>query len=88
MEEQNGARSSRSPNSPCRFTLRRLKLHTSNRFKWIARAPLGYSAESAPLGGQILPPCLTPERMVVERWEKRQAKALNKTNIQNIKKFT
>ena len=35
----------------------------------LTRAPLGYSAERAPLGGggQILPPVLTPERMVVER---------------------
>ena len=29
----------------------------------LTRAPLGYSAERAPLGGggHILPPCLTPE---------------------------
>ena len=54
----------------------------------LTRAPLGYSAERAPLGGQILPPCVTPERMVVERREKRQTKALNKTNLKNTKNFT
>ena len=57
-------------------------------FKKLTRAPLGYSAERAPLGGQILPPCLTPERMVVERRRKRQTKALNKTNLKNTKNFT
>ena len=55
----------------------------------LTRAPLGYSAERAPLGGGILcPPCLTPERMVVERREKGQTKALNKTNLKNTKHFT
>ena len=59
------------------------------RSQLLTRAPLGYSAERAPLGGgQILPPCLTPERMVVERREERQTKALNKTNLKNTKNFT
>ena len=36
----------------------------------LTRAPLGYSAERAPLGGGAdSAPCLTPERMVVERRE-------------------
>ena len=40
-------------------------------FKKLTRAPLGYSAERAPLGGgRFCPPCLTPERMVVERRRK------------------
>ena len=38
-------------------------------------------------GGQILPPCPTPEQMVVEGRKKRQTKALNKTNLRNAKKF-
>ena len=55
----------------------------------LTRAPLGYSAERAPLpgGGQILPPCLTPKQMVVERWKKRQTKALNKANVRITKNF-
>ena len=36
----------------------------------LTRAPLGYSAERAPLGGADSAPCLTPKRMVVERQEK------------------
>ena len=59
-------------------------------FTSLTRAPLGYSAERAPLGGggADSAPCLTPERMVVERREKRQTKALNKTNLKNTKNFT
>ena len=54
----------------------------------LTRAPLGYSAERAPLGGGAdSAPCLTPERMVVERRKKRQTKALNKTNLKNTKNF-
>ena len=53
----------------------------------LTRAPLGYSAERAPLGGADSAPCLTPERMVVERREKRKTKALNKTNLRNTKNF-
>ena len=34
-------------------------------------------------GGADSSPCLTPERMVIERREKRQMKALNKTNLRN-----
>ena len=49
----------------------------------LTRTPLGYSAECAPLGGRILPPCLTHEQMVVERREKRQTEALTKTNLRN-----
>ena len=48
----------------------------------LTRAPLAagrYSAERAPLEWvtDSDPPCLTPERMAVERREKRQTKALN-----------
>ena len=51
-------------------------------------AALGYSAERAPLGGGAdSAPCLTPERMLVERREKRQTKALNKTNLKNTNKL-
>ena len=37
--------------------------------------------------GEDSVPCLTPERMVVERREERQTKALNKTNLTNTKHF-
>ena len=53
--------------------------------------PAGVFGRTRPAGGggaDSAPPCLTPERMVVERREKRQTKALNKTNLQNTKKFT
>ena len=51
--------------------------------------PAGVFGRTRPAGGgQILLPCLTPERMVVERREKRQTKALNKTNLKNTKNFT
>ena len=54
----------------------------------LTRAPLGYLAERAlSPGGADSAPCLTPERMVVERREKRQTKALNKTNLRNTKQF-
>ena len=55
---------------------------------FLTRAPLGYLAERAPLGEADSAPCLTPKRMVVERRENRQTKALNKTNLKNTKKFT
>ena len=53
----------------------------------LTRAPLGYSAERSPLGGTDSAPCLTPERMVVERREKRHTKPLNQTNLRNTKTF-
>ena len=61
-----------------------------SRSPYLTRAPLGYSAERAPLGGggADSAPCLTPERMVVERRKKRQTKSLNKTNLKNTKNFT
>ena len=66
-----------------------MKAHSMAFCLILTRAPLGYSAERAPLGGgRFCPPCLTPERMVVERREKRQTKALNKTNLKNTKNFT
>ena len=55
----------------------------------LTRTPLGYSAKRVPLGGGTdSAPCLTPQPMVVERREKRQTKALNKTNLKNTKKIT
>ena len=49
----------------------------------ITRAPLHW-------GGGILPPCLTPERMIVEtrKTGKRRTKALKKTNLKNTKHIT
>ena len=50
--------------------------------------PAGVFGRTRPAGGGDSAPCLTPERMVLERREKRQTKALNKTNFKNTKKFT
>ena len=48
--------------------------------------PAGVFGRTRPAGGgQILPPCLTPERMVVERREKRQTNALNKQILRTPK---
>ena len=51
--------------------------------------PAGVFGERAPLRGRGADSalCLTPERMVVERREKRQTKALNKKNLRNTKKL-
>ena len=46
----------------------------------LTRTPLGHLAEGAPLewgGGQILPPCLTRERVAVARRAWRQSKFLD-----------
>ena len=53
----------------------------------LTRAPLGYSAERAPLGGggQILPPCLTPELIDAARRARRRSKALNEKIPMHIK---
>ena len=54
----------------------------------LTRAPLGYSAECAPLeGADSAPPCLTSERRVVERREKRQTEGLNKFDINSTTNF-
>ena len=60
------------------------------KYQNINPRPAGVFGRTRPAGGgQILPPpCLTPERMVVERREKRQTKALNKKNLKNTKNFT
>ena len=52
--------------------------------------PAGVFGRTCPAGGggADSAPCLTPERMVVERREKRQTKSLNKTNLTNTKNFT
>ena len=49
----------------------------------------GVIGRTRPAGGgmQILPPCLTRKRMVVERRKKRQTNALNKSNLRNTKNF-
>ena len=48
--------------------------------------PSGVFGRTRPAGGGAdSAPCLTPERMVEERREKRQTKALNKTNLSNTK---
>ena len=75
-----------NPSLPSAERLTDFNLEKNGNFV-LTRAPLGYSAEHAPLGGgQILHPCLTPERMVGRR-KKRQTKALNKTNLKNTKKL-
>ena len=55
----------------------------------LTRAPLGYSAERAPLGGggHILPPCLTPELRGAARRARRRSKALNEKIPMHIKNF-
>ena len=56
----------------------------------LTRAPLGYSAERAPLGGgggQILPPCLTPVLIGAARRARRRSKALNEKIPMHIKNF-
>ena len=51
--------------------------------------PAGVFGRTRPAGGGAdSAPYLTPERMVVERREKRQTKALNNTYLQNTKNFT
>ena len=52
--------------------------------------PAGVFARTRPARGEGADsaPCLTPERMVVERREERQTKALNKTNPKSTKNFT
>ena len=58
-------------------------------FPFINPRQAGVFGRTRPAGGgeQILSPCLIPERMVVERREKRQTKALNKTNLRNANNF-
>ena len=55
----------------------------------LTRAPLGYSAERAPLGGGRFcpPPCLTPELIGAARRARRRSKALNKKIPMHIKNF-
>ena len=55
----------------------------------LTRAKLGCSAERAPLGGggQILPPCLTPELIGAARRARRRSKALNEKIPMHIKNF-
>ena len=55
----------------------------------LTRAPLGYSAERAPLGGggQILPPCLTPELIGAARRARWRSKALNEKIPIHINNF-
>ena len=60
-------------------------LSCTQRLSILTRAPLGYSAERAPLRGadSAPPPCLTSERRVVERRGKRQTKGLNKADLKS-----
>ena len=55
----------------------------------LTRAPLGYSAERAPLGGggRFCPPCLTPELIGAARRARRRSKALNEKIPMHIKNF-
>ena len=58
----------------------------------LTRAPLGYSAERAPLGGggggaDSAPPCLTPELIGAARRARRRSKALNEKIPMHIKNF-
>ena len=54
----------------------------------LTRAPLGYSAERAPLGGaDSAPPCLTPELIGAARRARRRSKALNEKIPVRIKNF-
>ena len=56
----------------------------------LTRAPLGYSAERAPLGGgggRFWPPCLTPELIGAARRARRRSKALNEKIPMHIKNF-
>ena len=56
----------------------------------LTRAPLGYSAERAPLGGgadSAPPPCLTPELIGAARRARRRSKALNEKIPMHIKNF-
>ena len=54
----------------------------------VNRAPLGYSAERAPLGGgRFCPPCLTPELIGAARRARRRSKALNEKIPMHIKNF-
>ena len=60
--------------------------HKINYF--LTRAPLGYSAERAPLGGgRFCPPCLTPELIGAARRARRRSKALNEKIPIHLKKF-
>ena len=55
----------------------------------LTRAPLGYSAERAPLGGgggRLCPPCLTPELIGAARRARRRSKALNEKIPMHFKK--
>ena len=56
----------------------------------LTRAPLGYLAERAPLGGgadSAPPPCLTQEREAVARWARWQTKALDEYFLSNKKQI-
>ena len=56
----------------------------------LTRAPLGYSAERAPLGGggaRFCPPCLTPELIGAARQATRRSKALNEKIPMHFKNF-
>ena len=57
----------------------------------LTRAPLGYSAERAPLGGgggaDSAPPCLTPELIGAARRARRRSKALNEKIPMHFKNF-
>ena len=56
----------------------------------LTRAPLGYSAERAPLGGgggRFCPPCLTSELIGAARRARRRSKALNEKVPMHFKNF-
>ena len=53
----------------------------------LTRAPMGYSAERAPLGGIFCPPCPTPELIGAARRARRRSKALNEKIPMHIKNF-
>ena len=61
----------------------------AGRCSVLTRAPLGYSAERAPLGGggRFCPPCLTPELIGAARRARRRSKALNEKIPMHFKFF-
>ena len=71
--------------------LRLLPRTEKNKNDWVdtlTRAPLGYSAERAPLGGGAYSaPCLTPELIGAARRARRRSKALNEKIPMRIKKI-
>ena len=70
----------------CKFDLRSMSKTSKLCQVVYPKTPLGYSAERAPLeggGGQILPPYLPQELVVVARWARRQTKALDDYFLSN-----